>query len=452
MNQSLSAHNQNWIYPVLAQDEILSCMNELGIPMVKEDLEKPAAGKMQIVYSAFADIIMGVTKEFFEASVEACAQEADHFDIYADSLLLMVFYQHLYILMKEVGFPEFSVQDIIKPDPKRVRRILSAIINFAKFREERLEVYEKFTAKASDYHTKLEDLTIQHEDLSKRVENLRIRRIHEEPLVAQARSVNEGLTNELYDLKRIEGQTMAEYDKLKVEKAELTSRLDNNSLMRQNTEREIQKVRARIVHSPEKLKQQLIDMTSSLSNEKQYLSEKGKKSRELVAKIDILTQLEADVQSCIKLMEECDSELIRVETAHKKVIQNEENVEQKRLEVRELSVRDTQLQRQLANAEDKLARANRQLDAKREATRARMSKITEERKVVQEDRMQIDIEMDKKKALIESMYTKINELRQEVQAEVDSVNIEFTRLRSHVELYMGEVDGAISNSQIIAVQ
>ncbi|KAJ8608550.1 hypothetical protein MRB53_039604 [Persea americana] len=389
-------------------------MNELGIPLSKEDLEKPSAGKMQVVYSAFADIIMGVTKEYFEASVDA-------------------------------------LQDIIKPDAKRVRRILSAIINFAKFREERLEVYEKFTGKASEYHTKLEDLTIQNEHLTKRVEELKIRRIQEEPLVAQARAVNEGLTNELYDLKRIEGQTMTEYDRLKSEKAELTTRLDNNSLLRQNTEREIQKIRSRIVHSPEKLKQQLIDMTSSLSNEKQYLSDKGKKSRELVAKIDILTQLESDVQSCIKLMEECESELNRVEGAHKKVVQSEENVEQKRLEVRELSVRDTQLQRQLTNAEDKLARATRQLEAKREATRARMAKITEERKVVQEDRMQIDIAMDKKKALIESMQSKIFELREEIQAEVDSVNNEFAKLRGHVELYMDEVDTAISNSRIIAV-
>ena len=426
-------------------------MNELGIPLIKEDLERPTPGKMQVVYSAFADIIMGVTKDFFDASVEACSSEADHFDIHADSLLLMVFYQHLYILMKEVGFPEFSLQDITKPEAKRVRRILSAIINFAKFREERLEVYEKFTSKASEYQTKLEDLMIQNEDMTRRVEDLKVRRIQEEPLVAQARATNEGLTNELYDLKRIEGQTMAEYDRLKSEKAELTARLDNNSLLRQNTEREIQKIRSRIVHSPEKLKQQLLDMTSSLSNEKQYLSEKGKKSRELVAKIDILTQLESDVQSCIKLMEECDSELARVETAQKKVTQNEENVEQKRLEVRELSVRDTQLQRQLTNAEDKLARATRQLEAKREATRARMSKITEERKIVQEDRMQIDIEMDKKKALVESMQAKIFELREEVQSEVDSVNAEFSRLRGHVELYMGEVDTAISNSRIISV-
>ncbi|CCG82662.1 Kinetochore protein nuf2 [Taphrina deformans PYCC 5710] len=447
MNQSTNAGS--WDFPMLQNDEILTCMNELGIPMLATDLEKPTPGKMQLVYSAFADMLMGATKEFFDLSVEACTGEADHFDIYADSMLLMVFYQHLHKLMREVGYPQFSLQDITKPEAQRVRRILSAIINFAKFREEQLEVYDKFTAKASAYQIKHDELVEQNETMIRRVEELKVRRIKEEPLVAQARATNEALTNELYDLKRIEGATMADYDKLKVEKQELTSRLDNNAILRQNAEREIQKIRSRIVHSPEKLKQQLADMSSSLSNEKTFLNDKGKKSRELHAKIDILTTLEGDVQSCIKLMEECESELGRVDGAHKRVVHLEDLVDQKRLEVRELSVRDTQLQRQLTNAEEKLGRATRQLEAKRESTRARMAKITEERRVVQEDRMQIDIEMDKKKALVESLQSKILELREEVAGEVESVNAEFGRLSGHVDLYMKEVQHTMNQSAII---
>lgn len=449
MNQSVNG-GTNWIFPMLQNDEILACMNELGIPMILNDLEKPSSGKMQLVYSAFADILMGITKQYFDSAVDACATEMDHFDIYADSLLLMLFYQHLYKLMREVGFPQFSLGDITKPDALRVRRILSAIINFAKFREEQLEVYDKFTAKASAYQTKHDDLLEQNEELIRRVEELKIRRVREEPLVAQARTTNEALTNELYELKRIEGQTMAEYDKLKVEKQEITAKLDSNAIMRQNRERELQKIRSRIVHSPEKLKQQLQDMSSSLSNEKQFLNDKGKKSRELNAKVDILTSLESDVQSCIKLMEECESELARVDGAHKRVIHLEELVDQKRLEVRELSVRDSQLQRQLTNAEEKLSRATRQLESKRETTRARMSRITEERRVVQEDRMQIDIEMDKKKALIESMQAKINELKEEVTAEVERVNAQFAILSNHVDLYMKEVQQTMNQSEIVS--
>jgi hypothetical protein len=42
---------------------------------------------------------------------------------------------------------DFSIKDILNPDSKRVRRHLSAVINFAKFREEPLTLYSDLLAK-----------------------------------------------------------------------------------------------------------------------------------------------------------------------------------------------------------------------------------------------------------------------------------------------------------------
>ena len=49
-------------------------------------------------------------------------------------------------LLKACGIASgFTLRDLTKPDPRRVRRNLSAIINFHKFREERLAVFAQFT-------------------------------------------------------------------------------------------------------------------------------------------------------------------------------------------------------------------------------------------------------------------------------------------------------------------
>ena len=50
--------------------------------------------------------------------------------------------------MTEVGLEDFSIRDILKPERKRVIMILSAIINFCKFREERMQVFEQCTIKS----------------------------------------------------------------------------------------------------------------------------------------------------------------------------------------------------------------------------------------------------------------------------------------------------------------
>lgn len=448
MNQSVNG-GTNWFFPILPNDDIVKCINELGIPMSMSDLEKPTPGKIQLMYSAFLDILMGLSKEYFDAAVDACAGEADHFDMYADTLLLVNFFRNLQRLMREVGYAQFNLQDLIKPDGVRMRKILSAIINFAKFREEQFDVYLQLTDKSRENLEKHDELLQRNERLIREVEELKIRRIREEPLMAQARATNEGLKNELFELKRQQALVVGEYDKLRQEKKGLTARLDNDVNLLETTRREIQKISSRIVHSPEKLKQQLADMSSSLTNEKTFLNDKSKKTRELTAKIDLLTTAEEDVLSCIRMMEECDAGLERLDGARKRVTQVEELVDKKRFEVLEFSSREEQLKGQLDNARERLEKAIATLESKREATRARMDRITEEKRSVQAERLQIDTEMEKKRALVESMQIKIIELREDVGNEVAKVNAEFGVLTSHIDLYMKEVQATMNQSGIV---
>ena len=48
-------------------------------------------------------------------------------------------------LMTKCGIKDFTMYDVMKPEPKRLRRNLSAVINFAKFREERFSHYVNFS-------------------------------------------------------------------------------------------------------------------------------------------------------------------------------------------------------------------------------------------------------------------------------------------------------------------
>jgi len=52
--------------------------------------------------------------------------------------------------MVEVGIDDFSLKDIIRPEAPRLKVVLSALINFAKFREEQLSVFEDFSRKSEE--------------------------------------------------------------------------------------------------------------------------------------------------------------------------------------------------------------------------------------------------------------------------------------------------------------
>lgn len=45
--------------------------------------------------------------------------------------------------MYAVGVHGFSITDLMAPDPTRLRAILSCVINFCKFREARLSLYNE---------------------------------------------------------------------------------------------------------------------------------------------------------------------------------------------------------------------------------------------------------------------------------------------------------------------
>jgi kinetochore protein Nuf2 len=79
MQHQLKMPSSEFVFPSLKPSEIVLCMRELSIPFSEEDLQKPTPQRMQIVYEAFADILMGYTRDSFNANVRACSNEVENF-------------------------------------------------------------------------------------------------------------------------------------------------------------------------------------------------------------------------------------------------------------------------------------------------------------------------------------------------------------------------------------
>ena len=71
--------------------------------------------------------------------------------------------------MVEVGIDDFNLKDLIRPEGPRLRIILSAIINFAKFREEQLGVFEDFSKKAEELVEQRNKLATREAELTGKI-------------------------------------------------------------------------------------------------------------------------------------------------------------------------------------------------------------------------------------------------------------------------------------------
>eukprot|EP00966_Prymnesium_polylepis_P246852 5708756-Prymnesium_polylepis.1 len=66
-------------------------------------------------------------------------------ELHDESVSTMAFLRACQRLLSTCGISDFTLTDLTKPEYKRLRRNISAVINFAKFREERLTRYVEFT-------------------------------------------------------------------------------------------------------------------------------------------------------------------------------------------------------------------------------------------------------------------------------------------------------------------
>lgn len=96
-------------------------------------------------------------------------------------------------LMNTVGVKDFTMIDLIKPQSKRLIRHISAVINFAKFREERLVHGVELTQEVDTLAAKKQQAEDENERLVNELRAATAVREQEAPEEARLKVENEGL-------------------------------------------------------------------------------------------------------------------------------------------------------------------------------------------------------------------------------------------------------------------
>ena len=95
--------------------------------------------------------------------------------------------------MNTVGVKDFTMIDLIKPESKRLRRHISAVINFAKFREERLVHGVELTQEVDTLAAKKQQAEDENERLVNELRAATAVREQEAPEESRLKGENEGL-------------------------------------------------------------------------------------------------------------------------------------------------------------------------------------------------------------------------------------------------------------------
>ena len=220
-------------------------------------------------------------------------------------------------LLSTAGINDFSLNDIIKPEGVRLRRNLSAIINFAKFHEDRQPVYAAMTEKTDVLRTAKLDLEAENERLVTEVRDANQQRAQEKPTVDALLAENQQHTTVVSDLFNQQTEIKAESQKIKGTLATVTDKIKETEYDLQEASAQRDDLKAQIVPDPRKLRIELRELQAAEVTERGAVRELEVKLAQYAKQREVLERVEREVDEALALQVECEGELTKVKEAQR---------------------------------------------------------------------------------------------------------------------------------------
>eukprot|EP00898_Chlorokybus_atmophyticus_P007462 jgi/Chlat1/7717/Chrsp66S07191 len=441
----------SYSFPILPNAEILACLQELELPLSEQDLLKPSYEVVKPVYDGFLHLLMGMTREELQQPVFSAINELEYPEMHDESIGHLAFDRAVSRLMQASGVSDFTFQDIAKPDHKRLRRNLSAVINFAKFREEKLSAYQQLQEQSEatlDRKTQLEEANMQ---LKSELAKIQQQRAADEPTVARMQTEVDEITAKLNALNHQQAVLKSEVTSFKSTSIQLTQKVGDVKEKLSKAREENARFQSQIVQSPQKLQRLLEELAQAVEDERTAIANAEQRSRELLGKVESTQKVEEKVRKCIQMLEELEAEVTKRKAVSRNVKAAKAQLEAQHKKTLDLQLSQQHLSRQAQNAEERLRRFEEHASVKRDKAATAVHTARDSRTTVERERAHAAAQAEAMEAKVAEMQSKIAEARNAHSQESAALLAQFDRLRAQVKRYNSKLFEAMKERMPLAV-
>ncbi|KAI5983850.1 Nuf2 family-domain-containing protein [Pisolithus albus] len=417
---------QYW-FPNMPIPEIMTALSEWGLSVSTEQLVRPSADFVMGVYSACLEQVTSISSNALQEPIQSALDSMDDAnpDLYAASISHNFLLYHLTRFANAARIMDFSSKDLCHPDPERTRFILSAFINFVKFVEQCTPFTGSLRDKSVTVTEEREQVARELATIQHTLTALKTQRAKDEPKCEELRTENAEITAHLMVTKETTQKVVKEIEALKNINADTALLLDT-----------ISRTRSRIVQSPERIKRNITTMGAAAIEDKKAIAQHEAKARDLQAKISALSTIEKDLRACVEQLQTTEKEVQLLEAAQKELADVKDSMDYKKIERSELQMKKERVYRQLANAQEKLERAQRHAEEKRHASQQTIERLQREYEQMDVERRENDKQVEELRKEADDIETKMAEHLKKSEVELNELLAEYWKLRHETEVYM----------------
>lgn len=342
--------------------EIIKCLHELGINISENDILFPEKSKEQCqsMYEQLAELCTGVTREeMFQPSLRNDINII-YPELHEDSLMNLNAFRACSKMMEACGIYNFTIKDFITPDSKRTRRFLSGVINFLKFREERLGLLSDLNSSRDGLLEKMSSLRQRGDAASMRLGKLREQTADDTRLVCRIEDEIKDIENQIATLGQQQVDAKDELISLKSRndllKDELTQRMATLEMLLATKK----SLSMQVVSNPERFRKQISDSEVALKNEQVETKKAERKARDLSAWTTSVEDAQIEVTAALDALADLQNEVERQRTVMTELDTVRQQTEGKLQALGDIEQEMHQTNRSVGRTDEKLTHLRRQ--------------------------------------------------------------------------------------------
>ncbi|CAG88207.2 DEHA2E15092p [Debaryomyces hansenii CBS767] len=456
-------------FPLLDFKEISICLQSCDFIANEELVSRPTSQYIKTLLEQLLDSFMGLSADNINGMVrnvnkndlsmtktqdaqmeeepENGGSQIEDDDDITSSVRLILLHRGAYEFFSICGVNDFTLMDIMRPEPQRIRRILSAVVNYARFREENSVECEKLVSISEGNLEQLKVVQNENSRLSNKINDLKYKieanetdEGNKKATLKQITTYNSKLENELKKLKKNQEILTLEHSKYKDEKRRLIEKLEDHNYLIMESNKELDKLKSYLLSNPEILTKIIEDLKTNLSEYQTNLADLESKNKNMTISIESFQLVEQELKNLFRILEEVLNDLTKEETSLDKLNKYQEFKEQQNLTLNDLNRQIQQVTRQLNNTEEKIKRLRHQSSERSEASKQKLISLKDGYDTLVKERKVKEQELNKKKDFISELETKMNGERSNFQIELRNAELAVAKLNSHVKLYLTEMN------------